>query len=94
MLTHSLTPRPQGSGDTQYKLLEVMYATEEFVSNQSDSSTPDLRYSYTFMQLEPTLFFWLCPIHGLHQCFFLTEASWILNSTPSSLKSASELCYM
>ena len=40
MLTHSLAPRPQESGVTQYKFLEVMYATEEFIGNQSDSSMP------------------------------------------------------
>jgi len=43
----------------QYKLFLVLYMTEEFISHQSPirfKYASDAKYSYTFMQLELTLF--------------------------------------
>ena len=40
MCVASLAPRPQGSGDTQYKLLAVTSTTKEFLGSKILSLTP------------------------------------------------------
>ena len=62
---NSCIPRPQGSGNSIQTLGSDLY-NWGFIGHKYNS---DIRYSYIFMWLLCSLL--LCPIYGLHWCFYM-----------------------